>query len=127
MRKSLFAVVAAAITAVAVKSCGCLPERQRCRATAPHQGGGQDSLVRRMSPIRPRVLPGLEGVGSDIDIGAEVAKRMGMKAVFQKHELRRDHPRPAREEVRRGHQRHERHPERRKQVNFVDYMKVVRR
>ena len=52
---------------------------------------------------------GTKLVGSDIDIGTEIAKRTGLKREVPEHRLRRHHRRPARKEVRRDHQRYERH------------------
>ena len=53
---------------------------------------------------------GTKLVGSDIDIGTEIAKTYRDDREVPEHRLRRHHRGAPREEVRRDHQRHERHP-----------------
>ena len=97
-----------------------------CRhAAAGDQVGRQDRLLHRHHvPARGVVRGRHKPIGSDIDIGTGIAAQMGVKASFKNTTFDSIIAALNDEEVRRDHQRHERHADRRKQVDFVDYLKV---
>ena len=95
-------------------------------AAGEHRQGGEDRLVLgHRVPAARSSTQGSKPVGSDIDIAHRHRAAHGREGGVQERRLRLDHRRAAHEEVRRDHQRHERHGRAPQgQVDFVDYLKV---
>ena len=103
MRKHLIAVAIAALAVVTVTTAA--------QGSTSSPASAKATLTYCTDATYPpeEYYQGSKIVGSDIDIGTEIAKADRPDGDVQEHRLRRDHRRLAGEEVRRRHQRHERH------------------
>ena len=79
------------------------------RAAGQHCEGRQDRLLHGRDVPAGGVLPGLEDHRLRRRLRRRHREADGREGGAQEHDLRLDHPCAAREEVRRDHQRHERH------------------
>ena len=102
------------------------PRRPTPRHPQPAiKSAGQSSYCSDISyPPEESFAAGNKAIGSDINYGTGIANLMGVKATFKNTTFDWIIAGPEDEALRRGNQRMNDTPERRKQVDFVDYLKV---
>lgn len=119
MRKSIFAVVAAAIVIAATTAVA-----ESAVSGSAEAGSGTITYCTDATYPPEEFFQGSKIVGSDIDIGTGIAKQIGRKASFKNTTFDSIIPALLTKKCDAIISGMNDTPERRKQVNFVDYLKV---